>query len=515
MSRSTGFFFMVVVAWLTTASCSSAKNASFDSVYKIAPDKMQSDVVVLKKVLEADHPSLYWYTSRDSLDFYFNTTLYNLKDSLTEFEFKNRVAWLVSKIKCGHTSVHYPKSYNKYFRHSKLPFLPLYVKTWNDSIVVVANAFPGDSVLKRGTVITSINGYTNKVLLDSIFSFISTDGYGDNFKSQLCSFNFPAFYYNAFGKSDKFTIGYIDSTGLEKTAVVNAYERKRDTSTKKNKNINNVKILPPSPTKKTFPQYLNAKKNIQFDTANGIAYMRLATFSNNANLKSFYKKSFRKLRKHGINSLVIDLRENGGGNISNSIRLTKYLVDKPFKVADTVAAVSKNIAYKKYITPGLGYWFAMQFTTHKKDDGRAHYTYYETNLFKPKKKNHFSGQVYLLQGGFTFSAATMFVNSLKGQNNITVVGEETGGGSYGNSAVYLPTLVLPNSKLRITFPLYRVVIDHSKEKAGRGIMPDVLIPPSSLAIQQGVDIKMQAILQMIRNKKEHLAGKLSAVSYQP
>ncbi|MEX6688761.1 S41 family peptidase [Danxiaibacter flavus] len=512
MSRSTGFFLLVIAGWLITASCSSAKNASFDSSYKIAPDKMQSDVVLLKKVLEADHPSLYWYTSKDSLDLYFNTALYNLNDSLTEFEFKNRVAWLVSKIKCGHTSVHYPRSYNKYFRHSKLPFLPLYVKTWNDSIVVVANAFPRDSVLKRGTVITSINGYTNKVLLDSIFSFISTDGYSENFKSQLCSFNFPAFYYNAFGKSDKFTIGYIDSTGLEKTTVVNAYERKRDTSTKKNSN--NVKILPPSPPRKTFPQYINAKKNIQFDTANGIAYMRLATFSNNANLKSFYKKSFKKLRKHGINSLVIDLRENGGGNISNSIRLTKYLIDKPFKVADTVAAVSKNIAYKKYISPGIAYWFAMQFTTHKKDDGRAHYTYYENNLFKPKKKNHFTGQVYLLQGGFTFSAATMFVNSLKGQNNITVVGEETGGGSYGNSAVYLPTLVLPNSKLRVTFPLYRVVIDHSKEKAGRGIIPDVLIPPSSLAIQQGVDIKMQAILQMIHDKKEHLAGKLSAVSYQ-
>jgi hypothetical protein len=506
MSRCSGL--LLLAGWLMVVSCSSVKDTSFNDSYKIAPEKMRSDVVLLKKVLEADHPSLYWYTSKDSLDFYFNTILDHLTDSLTEFNFKNRLSWVVSKIKCGHTSVHFSKPYSRYLKHLKLPHLPLYVKTWSDSIVVVANAFSMDSILKRGTVITSINGLSNKVLLDSMFSFISTDGYGDNFKSQLCSFNFPAFYYNAFGESEKFTVNYLDSLGIEKSEVINAYERKRDTSSKKF-----AKIPPAELPKKTFPQYLSTKKNIQFDTTNGIAYMQLSTFSNNANLKPFFRKSFKKLKKHGITNLVIDLRENGGGNISNSIRLTKYLVNKPFKIADTVAAKTKNITYKKYLQSGLAYWFAMQFTARKKDDGRAHYTYYESNMFNPNKKNHFSGQVYLLQGGFTFSAATMFVNSLQGQPNVTVVGEETGGGSYGNSAVYLPTLVLPNSKIRVSIPLYRVVIDHSKEKIGRGVIPDVLIPPSSVAIQQGVDAKMQGIMKMIYEKKEHLARK-EAVSSQ-
>ena len=142
----------------------------------------------------------------------------------------------------------------------------------------------------------------------------------------------------------------------------------------------------------------------------------------------------------------------------------------------------------------------MQTFSSKKQDGRFHRKRDEAHYFKPKLTNHFDGDIYLLQGGYTFSAATLFVSNLKGQKNVTVVGEETGGGYYGNTALFLPTIILPNSKLRVVLPLARLVIDSTRLKNGHGIMPDVLIPPCSTAIKNGVDFKMVIIKEMIAKR---------------
>ena len=145
------------------------------------------------------------------------------------------------------------------------------------------------------------------------------------------------------------------------------------------------------------------------------------------------------------------------------------------------------------------YWLAMNLGAHKTADGSIHYRRFEQHYFQPKTKNGFRGQVYLLQGGYTFSAATLVVGALKGQENIKVVGEESGGGYYGNSAMHIPNITLPNSKIRVRLPLYRMVINSSRPK-GSGIVPDIKIPPSSTAIREGWDPKMAAILQMKRSK---------------
>lgn len=231
------------------------------------------------------------------------------------------------------------------------------------------------------------------------------------------------------------------------------------------------------------------------DTAEGTAFIRLTTFTG-GRLKNFFRRSFKTLSKLFIQHLVVDLRENGGGNVSNSIRLTQYLIDKPFKVGDTVAAVGRKFEYGRYIKPTLIYWMAMNFGASKEKDGKIHYRRYERHYYAPKETNHFNGKVYLIQGGYTFSAATMFIAQLQGQPNVKVLGEETGGGYYGNSAMHIPKITLPNSGIVVSLPMYRLVMDKYRPK-GRGIMPDTMIKPSSQAIREGYDIKIAEVRRMI------------------
>jgi hypothetical protein len=42
---------------------------------------------------------------------------------------------------------------------------------------------------------------------------------------------------------------------------------------------------------------------------------------------------------------------------------------------------------------------------------------------------------------------------------------------------------------------------HKGGEKGCGIMPDVLVPPSSNAIAEGKDVKIEKVYEMIKNRK--------------
>ena len=76
--------------------------------------------------------------------------------------------------------------------------------------------------------------------------------------------------------------------------------------------------------------------------------MEVNAFTKKYKLQKFFKKSFKTIRKHDIENLVVDMRGNGGGTVTLSNLLTKYIADKPFKIADSLYAVSNKSKYKKY-----------------------------------------------------------------------------------------------------------------------------------------------------------------------
>jgi hypothetical protein len=487
----------IIIVFLLLLFNSSFAQRGFSSLPKMAPQVLREDLSLLQKIFEANHPSLYWHISKDSLDAGFANAISSIKDSMDEVAFKNKVAHVVSLIRCGHTSVRFSKAYSKKnAARFRFPMFPLSMKTWSDSIVVLSSIVPNDPVFKRGTIITGIDGMSPRFVTDTLFRYISTDGFADNYKSQVISGNFPAWYKTIMGIDSTYTISYIDSAGRESTTQIRSFTPPVDLSKK------TTGVLPAvqKPTRKQLRRAgLLEKRSLVIDTLNSTAFMRLTTFSG-GNLRGFFRSSFRTLKDLNIRNLVIDLRENGGGKVRSSILFAKYLADHPFKVGDSVVAISRKFKYGKYIKPAWLYWFAMHFGAKKMDDGLIHIRHYETHLFTPRTKDHFDGNVYILQGGYTFSAATMFISHLQGQKNVITIGEETGGGFYGNSAMHTPTITLPYSKLQVSLPMYRLVMDSTRPK-GHGFIPDITVNPSSYAIKQGVDLKILKIRELINQKK--------------
>ena len=88
------------------------------------------------------------------------------------------------------------------------------------------------------------------------------------------------------------------------------------------------------------------------------------------------------------------------------------------------------------------------------------------------------------------------------QDNITVVGEETGGGAYGNTAWLIPDVTLPETGVRFRLPLFRLVIDKNYPKDGKGVQPEIGSSPTIDAIRRGADYKLDKTLELIKEDKE-------------
>lgn len=475
------------------AGCSSSKKA-FAPGKEYSKEKLQQDYTLFRKILEDCHPSLYWYTPKDSMNYYFDQGYRSITDSMTEPQFRTLLSYVISKVDCGHTSVKFSKSYAHYIDTVRAPQFPLGIKFWDDTAVIYTNLNRRDSLLKRGTVITSLNNIPITTVRDSLFRYMVTDGYSINHKYQSLSNlgNFGGLYQSVFGYNDKLLVGYIDSAGLERTAQLQMYDVKKDTAFRRF-----MTTARRASKKERKNNRLFNTRNLQIDTLAGTGYMTVSTFTNGNKLKSFFRQSFKILKQRKIRDLVIDVRTNGGGNVGLSNELTQYLVDHKFKLADSLYSVKKLSKYEKHIDNSFGAFFFMNFMTKKRSDGNYHFGYFERHYFSPKSKYHYNGQVYILTGGNSFSATTLLVNALKGQPNVKIVGEETGGGAYGNTAWFIPDVTLPNTGVRFRLPRFHMVMNKNYPKNGRGIVPDIEVKTSVDAIRKGYDTKIEFVRRLI------------------
>ncbi|MFY7652201.1 MAG: S41 family peptidase, partial [Chitinophagaceae bacterium] len=381
--------FWLVVLCCLLFSCSGTKKSS--QYFKLGAQEAKGDLQLLKKVLETKHPALYRYQSVENFNQRFQHIIESITDSIHQLQLRNKVAYLLEPIRCGHTTVRFSKQLTAHLINRPLPQFPLYIKTWKDSLVVLANTHLADSVIKRGTIVTHINEVPAANIIDSIFKLMSTDGYANNFKSQVISTNFPYWYRMAWGTDSIYQIQFINDSGktahialktftIQKKQDSSAQKLESDTSTTKTKTPKPI-IIPP--------------QSLQLDTINKWGYLKISSFSSKG-LRRFIKRSFKTIEQHAVKHLIIDIRENGGGKLQLSTLLTRFLKNSTFTIADTVAAKDRSLAYSKHLKGLFAYWFPMRLTK-KQKDALFHYQYLEKKEYHPKSNYHFNGKIYILQ----------------------------------------------------------------------------------------------------------------------
>jgi C-terminal processing protease CtpA/Prc len=480
--------------------CSTIKKDNTRLEQLIPVNRLQQDVDFTYKKLKRLHPKLYYYISKEKLDYKFDSIKSSLTKPLTPLEFYKKISPIVAAIRQGHSYVFPPeKKYTK--KETKVltkkgigPFSQFDFSYHNDKLYVIKNKSYNKSIME-GSEVLSVNGIKPQDLINEYSEFYSADGFNTTFKKQLASKRFVKFFTIENGIKDSLNYTFKINDSIK---AITIKRFKQDSLKQKTK-----KIVTKTAIDKAKRHALKKKKRINgFDKTSNTFFRELHFVSKDSNVallqirgfrggqyRKFYKQCFVELQKRKTKTLIIDLRNNGGGRLNEINKLYSYLADSTYTFLKKSEVVSRgslfegayfnkgNVAVKavKAIFSPLVYSYLL-INVHKDKDGK---NYFGTET-KPHQlnKNAFKGKLYVLINGASFSASSILSTNLKGAQRATFVGEETGGDFNGTVAGFMPVLKMRHSKLNFRIGVMNFEPFYQTPTLGHGIYPDVPIQPT-------------------------------------
>lgn len=114
----------------------------------------------------------------------------------------------------------------------------------------------------------------------------------------------------------------------------------------------------------------------------------------------------------------------------------------------------------------------------KRTDGKFHDIKHSNLGIQQPSQPHFGGKVIVLMDGGSFSTTCEFLSNLHDKKRGIFVGEEAGGGYYGNTSGPSVPITLPNAKVRVRIPLRTYCLAFTDGQPNRSILPDYEVTPT-------------------------------------
>lgn len=436
--------------------------APYDQERIFATDKLKADLKYLKNKLELNHPNLYLYASKSTIDKVFDSLENSIFEPLTELAFYRHISIISSVIKDGHSIILPGTEITN--RHSNSSnFLPYHFVILNNRLFVDM-VYTNDNALPVGSEIISINHVEATEIIRQLCERQVRDGNNLTYPIWIVSNYFRQYYSFVFGHPENFAISY-KINGQTNTAAIKALP-KDSIYFYRRKNYPG----------KTFTNLPNEGLTLKFEKDNKYAILTIKDFHNDV-LKKEYKQNFYKviascfvqIENNKTDNLVLDLRNNQGGDIENAVYLLSYLLDKPFSVVQEYNCVENN-ELQHCNGPSLGQ--------------------------HSPKSGSFKGKLYVLINGGSFSNSGIVASCLQANNRATFIGQETGGNP-NVIAGFIKEIKLPNTKIQVQVPTKQFVITNKVNNNGRGLMPTHPVIPTLADILEGKDTELDYTIDLI------------------
>ncbi|NJO02168.1 MAG: hypothetical protein HC880_11200 [Bacteroidia bacterium] len=98
--------------------------------------------------------------------------------------------------------------------------------------------------------------------------------------------------------------------------------------------------------------------------------------------------------------------------------------------------------------------------------------------YKKEPPYKYAGKVFVIISPVTYSGGSEFANMVYTRKRGIFVGEETGGGFYGNTSGYSYELTLPHSSIKIDIPALQFIMNVEGLPFGRGVIPHHRVIPT-------------------------------------
>jgi len=384
---------------------------------KFSPAQLKEDLQSLRAFIDATHPDISFSASPTQLEQAYAAISASLTQPMTANQFWHQAGKLNPLFNDAHWSVNLPQDQTDMQQLIKKTggVFPLEVHIRPDGELTVLALAGGADTPWRGATIESING----VLAPLVGRQLLALRHGDNplNRANLLGPSFQLYYASVFGAPAEFKL-----------------------QLKQNDNISEV-TLPASQTAavigKTSEKFAD---NFSYGVLDhNTAYLKLGTFSwpDEQEIGTFTKDAFTQIQQSGAKTLVIDIRENRGGNDSAWIdHVMPYLADRPFRVGSWNK--KKVIASRATATEPAGLVIESEFKT-----------WYQPQLNNPLR---FTGKVVVLTGRRTYSSAVQFSNVMQDFDFATLAGEAAYARARSTGGIQFFTL--PHSQLNIIVPRF-------------------------------------------------------------
>lgn len=374
-----------------------------------------------------------------------------------------------SELHDGHTAIYYWENLNTIFP------LGLVIDDNKPCIINITSEEHHDLL---GKEVASINGHSVESILDMARPLVSADN-EVNFENLVTQYLMLTDFWRMLGMSDKeLHITLADGS----SATIPAIHK------------SNLKI---AQLQGNSTHRITAQRGVLFDYTifedEGICYMQFNQFADRVTHPNYpqltrfddtMRDMMAEMEAKGIETLVVDLQYNGGGNSSLGTVLLSWL--QPYKETQNVDVV---LRYSDLLCQHYPYY--QDFTVEGKPLERGkvydfwefdHSKDYEVNYEQQDSTQHiinidperiFKGNIVFIQGKDSFSSATLLLTLARDNGIGTIIGERAGGKPchYGD----ILYCMLPNTETLATVShKYFIRPDRTLEHE-EYIEPDVVI----------------------------------------
>jgi hypothetical protein len=230
---------------------------------------------------------------------------------------------------------------------------------------------------------------------------------------------------------------------------------------------------------------------LTFADKGAIAILTMHSFDDPSAFATFAENAFRQIRLMRSKALLIDVRENVGGDLALARVLMDRIASRPYRLVaemDTkVSQLVKNTLGPRRYREIYG---ARAWAAH---DGTVLHRRFE-RIMLDDIPERFRGRVFVLVGSGTFSSAAMFAAAVQDQRFGTILGAPSGGNAtlYGERFDF----VLPNSHLSVSVSTKRFTRPSGNPQLSN-VVPDH--PLGETAQVEAVDDELRAALEVARH----------------
>lgn len=456
---------------LAIANNVSAQEATYKQT-EFSQKQVSNDLSFLYQSLTKTHYNAFAYVSQAQYEAKYQQLrqLVDLKKRWTLLEVTSLYQQLAAIIRNGHTEIDFPAEVYIAYAQAGGTVFPFEI-TFDIHRALITHNYSEKGEIKAGDELLAINGKSLDEVLDSIYPLISAERH--YFKqTKLEALSFPRYYWQVYGEEKTFSVTVMDQDSNEQTLVVNAtpvihgFEMQRE-------------------------EVLNATRKLSF--YGDIAYLNPGNFSGDEiEFEEFIRNGFKQINQRRIKSLIVDLRNNAGGNDSFSNYLVSFIADKPFKWSSKFQLKTSRLLKddtQKHRDITQPYW--QQVMEHP--SGSIYE--YDFGLYEPQPvEQRFKGQVIVLINRQTHSQSAVTAAQIQDYGWAVIAGEETAD---------LPSLYA--SQFSFQLPETGITVKVAKGKITRisgsealkGVLPDIYLKPD---ITSGDDNVLSSAVSLLKEK---------------